>query len=449
MAVLLFMAALTAYAADVIAHPGYLLTYFDLNVYNDGGLIARELPSALYQWQLSPEIRFTYPPFAAVLFAVGSLAPITALRWLLTVISVLAVPLTTWLVLGAMGKQGRIRLAGALATGAVGLWSEPVWHSLYFGQIEPLIMLIVVFDLTRPGRPRWQGAGIAIGAAMKLIPLIFIPYLLLVGKVRHAAMAAGAFALTVLIGFVFLPGPSQYWWLTGYFLQPGKTGAVNALVNQSLLGVFARAAGSAATGQPTWLPVTIAVGLIGIVAGAALCRAGQPVPGWTLVGLTGVLVSPISWDHHWVWIVPFLAMLTGLAMSARRARRWWLATAVILLFGIFGAWPSVYRGPRAFVPDRGLLGGWGTVKLESWGVARLSWWSEVTWNLFVIAGSAAFLGMVVAAALAWRAHRRTGRNPVFAAGAAAVAEGPLVLDQPVLDQPAAEPAALDQARSPR
>ena len=423
---LLALTSLAAYATDIVTHPGSLLTWYDLNVYNDAGLIARELPGYLYQWQLSPGIRFTYPPIAAILFEGGSALPYPLLRWLLTCCSVLALPLTAWLVLGAMGGRGGRRLTAALIVGALALWTEPVWHALFFGQIEPLLMLLVVFDLTRPDGRRWQGAGIGVAAGIKLIPLIFIPYLLLTGKVRQAAVATGVFVSTVAAGFALLPGPSRQWWLTGYFLQPGKTGAVDALVNQALLGMFARAAGPSGATEAVWLPVAVAVLAIGMLAGAALSRAGDQVAGWNLVALTGLLVSPISWDHHWVWIVSFLALLAGLVLSARRVRRWALVALGIAALVIFGAWPASYTGARAFVPSQGLLGGWSITGLQTWQVARTGAWSVVTWNLFVIAGSAAYLGLVLAAGLTWRSRRRARRALPASPGPARVAAVPEV-----------------------
>ena len=175
---------------------------------------------------------------------------------------------------------------------------------MFLGQIEPLLMLLVVWDLTRSDARRWKGIGIGLAAGIKLVPLIFIPYLLLAGKFRQAAVAAGTFAATVVVGFLALPGPSASYWLTGYFMRPGRTGSVHSLVNQSLLGMLARLYGTVGPAQAAWLPLALGVAAAGLVGGAMLSRTGRPVQGWTLVGITSVLVSPISWDHHWVWIVP-------------------------------------------------------------------------------------------------------------------------------------------------
>jgi alpha-1,2-mannosyltransferase len=151
-----------------------------------------------------------------------------------------AVPLTLWVTFGQLGWAPVQRWAGVLAVGAVGIWTVPVLVSLQQGQIELVLMALVAWDLCQPDRRRWKGAGVGIAAGIKLVPMIFILYLLLAGKLRQAAVAAAALAGTVLIGFAALPHESARWWLTGYFLHSGNFTRLElgSLVNQSLLAVL-------------------------------------------------------------------------------------------------------------------------------------------------------------------------------------------------------------------
>ena len=307
----MFATSLTAYLTDAVIHTGELLNWFDLNVYNDAGLVTRQLPIYLYKWQLGPTVKFTYTPFAGIVFAAFSYLSWSVLRWVMTIASLLSLPITAWLTLGAMGRRGLGRAAMALAIGAFALWTEPVTKALFLGQIEPLLLLLVVWDLTSNDEWRWKGIGVGVAAGIKLIPLLFIPYLLAAGKIRQTAAAVAAFAATVAIGFIVLPEPSISYWLSGYFVRPGRTGGVDALVNQSLLGMIARQTGGGVAAQPIWLPIAAGVALLGIAGAALLVRAGKQVHGWVLVGITSLLVSPISWDHHWVWIIPLIALLAG------------------------------------------------------------------------------------------------------------------------------------------
>ncbi|HEX6932299.1 MAG TPA: glycosyltransferase 87 family protein [Streptosporangiaceae bacterium] len=405
LATLFFLLSLTAFLADQAVHRHAVLTWYDLNVYNDAGLITRQLPSILYTWELKVGVQYTYTPFAALVFAGGSLLPIVTLRWIMTAASLAAIPLTAWLTLGGMGRRGPSRLAAALAVSAPALWLQPVVKALFLGQIEPLLMLLVVWDLTRKDSRQWKGIGIGVAAGIKLVPLLFIPYLLLAGKVRQAAIATGAFVATVVIGFITLPGPSASYWLTGYFMRPGRTGSVHSLVNQSLLGTLARLYGTVAPAQPVWLPIALVVAAAGVVCGAMLSRTGRPVQGWTLVGITSVLVSPISWDHHWVWVVPALALMAGLTFRARPVVKACYIAGIVIISGVMASWPWKYSGPRAYVPRRGLLG-WFVKPPEVTQVTVVHGWQLLTWNLWVAVGVVIYLALVATAIVAWRKRPR-------------------------------------------
>ncbi len=394
--------ALAAYLADLFLHPaGKMLDWYDLNVYNDAGLIARHSPGRLYTWQLRPGIKFTYTPFAALGFAAGSLLSWTVLRWLMTVASLAALAGTVWLTFGALGWRGRSRAVAVLGLTAAGLWTEPVQRGLHLGQIEPLLMLLVVWDLCQPDRRWWKGAGIGVAAGIKLVPLIFIPYLLLAGKLRQAAVATATFVGTVAIGFFFLPHASGKYWLTGYVLRPGNVGDAGSLLNQSLLGLVVRAVGSVRAGTPIYYVLAALVAVLGCTAAAVLDRSGRPVAGWLTCALTGLLFSPISWDHHWIWVVPALALFTDAAIHARGSARWafWALAAVV--FAVFGAWPYHYTGPLAFIPQ-GLLG-FFTGPHPQHMKYYLAGAQVIGWNLFVLAGLALLALAVIAAVRIWLA----------------------------------------------
>jgi alpha-1,2-mannosyltransferase len=141
-----------------------------------------------------------------------------------------------------------------------------------------------------------------------------------------------------------VPRDSDTWWVHGLFLESSRTGFPGVMENQSLHGFLTRLAGSVAAGQPIWLVAATLVGVTGIGCAALLDRAGQPMLGILACALTGLLISPISWDHHWVWIAPGLAVMGHYAVRAWRtgARRaaaglWMLAAAVE---AAFGAWPQ-------------------------------------------------------------------------------------------------------------
>ena len=395
--------ALAAYLADMFLHPpGKMLDWYDFNVYNDAGLIARNSPGRLYTWQLHPGIKFTYTPFAALVFALGSVLPWAVLKWLMTVASLAALAGTVWLTFGALGWRGRRRVTAALPLLAVGLWTEPVQRALHLGQIEPLLMVAIVWDLCQPDRRWWKGAGVGVAAGIKLVPLIFIPYLVLAGKLRQAVVATAVFAVTVVVGFVALPHESGTWWLTGYFLHAGdfSNTSQGALLNQSLLALLTRTPAGAGSVTGLWLGLDVVVGCLGLIAAAALARSGRPTAGWVTCAVTGVLISPISWDNHWVWIVPLLAVLADAGYRARGAARWGYWAFGATLAALFADWPYHWSGREAFVPH-GLVGFYVS-RHPMTEIFHLNAVQLIGWNLFVLGGLVMFGFMVVWAGRAWR-----------------------------------------------
>ena len=388
--------SLAAYLAEMAWHPGPMLDWYDLNVYDQAGLIARRLPWLLYAWRLHPGIKFTYTPFAAVAFAAGSLLPWVVLRWLMTAASLAAVAATVWFTLGALGWRGRARVAALLGLTAVALWIEPVQRALHLGQIELVLMALIAWDLGQGDDRKWKGAGVGLAAGIKLVPLIFIPYLLLAGKRRQAGVASAVFAGTVAIGFAALPHASVRWWLTGYFLHSSNVGDAGSLLNQSVYALVIRSVGGVRAATPAWLGLCAVITALGLAAAAALHRRGRPVAGWLTCALTGLLVSPVSWDHHWVWIVPLLVVLADAAVRARGGARWGYAALAAGVAVLFGAWPDHWAGPGALVPQ-GLLGffiGPHPVHLKY----HLYGLQVISWNLYVLAGLALFALAVVMAA---------------------------------------------------
>lgn len=424
---------LAGYVADLVTHLSYLAAMRDLVVYRDGGLIVRHVAPAydphraspLYDWTGAHGVQFTYPPFAAVLFSVASVLSWTAMRWAMTLASMAALGLTLWLVFGALGYRDRraIRLGATLGIAALALATEPVQQTLSLGQVNLLLMLLVAADLLTGGalipggRTRWwHGIGIGIAAGVKLTPLIFIPYLVLTRRYRQAATASGVFAATVALGYAILPGDSGTYWANGLFLKANRIVFLGTRGNQSLRGVLTRLAGSVSSGTLPWIAAAVVVAVTGLAAAALLYRARQPVPAMLACALTGLLVSPLSWDHHWVWVAPGMALVAHLgAVAGRRAVRaaWWAAGAVLFL--IFASWPQLWNLGQAGLTPAGL--GWyapGTY----FATGSKPWYHEFHWHgLQLLAGNSAVLtglvclaALVVAAVLVLARERR--REPV-------------------------------------
>ncbi len=313
--------AAVGYLIALATHPMSInLKGFDLQVYLGGAHQALHHSHSLYTWKYDghPGIQFTYTPFAALAFAAGLALPFKALMTVVTVVSLFCLVATIWIAFRQLGWEKTSRLGATLLLSGLLLWTEPVQRALYLGQVELALMALVVWDLCQPDRRRWKGAATGIAAGIKLVPLLFIAYLLLTRRFRQAAVAAGAFIVTVIIGFIALPNASVTWWLDGDFFQAGRTGFVGSQQNQSLRGIMTRLIGSVNGTAAPWLLVAIVVALARLAA-ASSTGAATPSPAMAACA-TALLVSPISWDHHWVWIAPGLALIVDAAVRSEAAR---------------------------------------------------------------------------------------------------------------------------------
>ena len=353
--------AAIVYLVALATHPmNDMLKGFDLQVYLGGAHEALHHSHSLYTWvfEKHPGIQFTYTPFAALAFAAGLALPFTGLMAIVTVVSLFALVATIWIAFRQLGWEKTSRLGATMLLSGLLLWTEPVQRALFLGQVELVLMALVVWDLCQPDRRPWKGAATGIAAGIKLVPLLFIAYLLLTRRFKQAAVAAGAFVVTVIIGFIALPNASVTWWLDGNFFQAGRTGFVGSEQNQSLRGIMTRLIGSVNGTVAPWILVAIVVGLLGLAAAVTLDQRGYTFAGLMAAALTALLVSPISWDHHWVWIAPGLALIVDAAVRAGRAgqtglRAAWYALAAAVLV-LFAAWPDFWNA-KAGLLQGGLI----------------------------------------------------------------------------------------------
>jgi alpha-1,2-mannosyltransferase len=407
------VAALAAalYLAALATHPvTATLKGFDLQVYLAGGQQALHHPGNLYTWhyQDHPGIQFTYTPFAALLFAAGSALPFRVLMDLVTLLSTAALAATISIAFRELGWRNAARAGATLLLTGLVFWSQPVQRVLFLGQVELVMMAIVVWDLCQPDRRWWKGAATGLAAGVKLVPLLFIVYLVVTRRFRQAAVAAGAFAVTIAIGFAALPGPSVTWWLKGSFYQAGRTGFVGDLQNQSLRGMLTRLAGTVDGSAALWLVIAVAVAVAGLAAAVVLHNSGQTFAGLMACALTALLVSPISWDHHWVWIAPGLALIIDAgARSHGLARTAWYALAGAVL-AVYAAWPDFWSATAGLL--RGGLINYAPASSFAHGDDPA--YAEYHWhglqlaagNLELLAGLGLFAVVLVAAARVARAN---------------------------------------------
>ncbi|WP_187366358.1 glycosyltransferase 87 family protein [Trebonia kvetii] len=348
-AVALFLLAVAGYALLVHAYPQYYWRQIDTAVYRDGGVAVRHQPAMLYALRLGPaKLPFIYTPFAALLMAAGSGASFAAWQAGLAVLTIGLLPMVTYLCLGLAGRPaGLARAAASFVIAAVGLWLEPVAMTLFFGQINLVLLALVVGDLALPNRFKGKGIGIGLAAGIKLTPLIFIPYLLCTRRARAAAVGALTFAVTVGLGFALLPHASAVFWHE-QFTELGSRHF--HLTNQSLNGVILRLTHAGPGAHAYWQVAAVVVGTAGLATAILASRRGHELLGLVVCGATGLLVSPISWSHHYVFVVPALVLA---AYGPQRLGYRILSAALVV--GLFGWWPLPIGSQGGYDPTARLL----------------------------------------------------------------------------------------------
>ncbi|WP_063837060.1 glycosyltransferase 87 family protein [Phaeacidiphilus oryzae] len=290
------------------------------------------------QWNLPA----TYPPFAALLFTPTAWLPIPLLRVLVTGANVLLLGgfsfLSTRL---ADWPRRELRPVAVLLAAGLGVWLEPIWTTFRYGQVNLIIGCLVLWDLTRPDGHRGKGIGIGIAAGLKLTPGLFAVWLLLTGRVRAACTAAATGVGTMLVGWLLLPRASLSFWTKDIF-DTSRVGKVWIVDNQSIRGVVCRFLHTTEPGT-AGLVAAACCGVLGLgVAvgwsryGARLRSARGEAWGAIACAVTALLISPISWSHHWVWVLPMIVLL--MSEAAREARapeavrhlRWRVATGLAI-----------------------------------------------------------------------------------------------------------------------
>ncbi|GAA1350508.1 mannosyltransferase [Saccharothrix algeriensis] len=297
---------------------------------------------------------FTYPPFAALVFLPLSWLPWLAARVLWQVLSLVCL---WWLVRTALrlvaAKSGQDWDAtwsrrAALWT-ALALWCEPVRKTLDFGQVN-LVLIAGVLAAMTATRQAVAGLGVGVAAGLKLTPAISSLYFLATRRFAAAAWSAAGFALTAVLGLLASAADSwRYWFeLLG---AADRVGPVGSAINQSLRGALSRSFGhDVGTSWPWLLAVAVSAVLVGFALRAAT-RAGDALAAVVAVQLFGLLLSPISWSHHWVWVVPLVLWIAyGAArrgpLALSLAAAWVLVTGADLITFLLDRQPSIWEIPR-------------------------------------------------------------------------------------------------------
>lgn len=292
---------------------------------------------ALFHTAGGLDLPFTYPPLAAITFspfawlplpAAGAALTATTLALLVVAMTIVLNGLDVWPRSEAAPEPAWLRrcwLAAAMVAPAVVL-SEPIRSNFAFGQINVVLMALVIADCV-PHRPPWpRGLLLGVTVALKLTPAVFLLYFLLRRDGRAVLTAVASFLAATAVGFLLAWRDSwQYW--TDTVRNTDRIGGATLNTNQNLAGALARLALDDHQRSLLWLAGCLLVLAGTVSATRRVLAAGEPVLALICVALFGLVVSPVSWSHHWVWMLPAVVVAGELAYRRRTVAIGVLATA--------------------------------------------------------------------------------------------------------------------------
>ena len=343
-------ALITAWAA-LTRPPDIRLS--DLGVYT-GASQGLAQGASLYDFISAGNAPFTYPPFAGLLFLPLADLPTPALQLTWTLATIATVAGLALLLTGKhlrpppaqrqapLAPPGRLRRWAPLYA-LVLVLSAPVSSDLKYGQVSLFLAALIAVDVLALRRSRWQGVLIGLAAAIKLTPLIFIPMLWCAGRRRPALVAAATFAGCGTLAAIALPADSWRFWTTEV-MHVSRLGYITSVGNQSLNGALMRFEIAAPVRSVLTLAIGGAVAAIALRRAARLGRGGDWLSALVLVGAASIVLSPVSWTHHQVWLV--LAALLPVRGPAWARRTWPALVLATMLLPVTALGPPLCSNAR-------------------------------------------------------------------------------------------------------
>ncbi|MEP7019195.1 MAG: glycosyltransferase 87 family protein [Pseudonocardiales bacterium] len=321
-AVVLLAVSSSPYPPDFLTYRyGALLAAHGTDVY-EGNVTGQFLPGQ----------PFTYPPVASILLWPTTLGPWRAsyFGWCIVSCTVLGTLLAKG-VPAHLGRRPVIVLAAMAAAASTDLLSANV----AMGQVNLLLMGLCLADLYRRddsalGRLVPQGMLVGIATAIKLTPGLFVVYFVVTRQWRLAWWSVLAAVSMTALGAALRPEMSVSFFSSAIWNLTDRVDLRHPLGyagNASINGVL-HALGGPAVNMA--LPLTGLIGLLALAAAHLAHRQARELHAWLVVGLTAPLVSPFSWNHHYVYVLP--ALLTIMVTCPWARRPWGAALIALSLF---------------------------------------------------------------------------------------------------------------------
>lgn len=346
-------------------------TRIDLDVYRLGSQLWQQGVS-LYDVGSMPFtddgiwLPFTYPPFAALSFVPLGAMSLAVAGWFVALSSIALVAVIVKIVLRVLdvGTPGN-RWWLAAAVSAAAIWLNPAWMTLGFGQVNIYLLALILVDLfVLSPRSRARGALIGLASAIKLTPLVFVAVFVSARQWRAAVTVGVSFAAAAALAAVWMPADSWRYW-THTLFHTTRIGDPAGPINQNLNALWIRLVDSQSAQQMLWIvsaAIATALMVLAVRAARPVAAFGSDAPArrtdamsvTLAIAVWGLLISPTTWGHHWVWVIPALIVCAVIAARSNLVRTQWIYAALAASGAVIFA-----IGPYQLLPRR--VGDWTLV----------------------------------------------------------------------------------------
>ena len=359
--------------ALVVLYSAYIPLMNDFEVYYYGGSRVLQTGESGVNELYAPRdgLPFTYPPFAALLFALLATLSIGAssLIFITTALAGAAV-VSAWLARHYFGLRRwkdafadwrfrAVALAGTAAILLLGPWRD----TFDFGQINIILMGLILADFalygkSRAGEFRWP-AGLLIGmaAGIKLTPLAFGLYFLVRRDFKALGWMAAGFFGSIALSWAVLPHASLTFW-TKILPDTGRIGGPGYVDNLSVKGLLLHL-GLPDSGftSAVWLVLSLALVAVAALVIKWAVDADENFVAVSATAVLMLLISPVSWSHHWVWMavaLPSMAFALHRVPSRdgrMRLAGWIIVAASVVAFYLTPKYLAVMAGAHEWGKD--------------------------------------------------------------------------------------------------
>ena len=373
---------------------GHIPYRIDVDVYRMGGrawLDGQPLyaDGVTFQTRGGLDLPFTYPPLAAVAFAPFALLSLDAASIAITLTTLVLLIVATTILLTRLdvwpdppGGKSRVTgepawlrrawLAAAIVAPAA-IYFEPIRSNFDFGQVNVVLMTLVIADCVPRKTPWPRGMLLGLAIALKLTPAVFLLYFLLRRDTRALAVTAASAVAATLAGLAFAWRDSLEYW-TETVRNTDRIGTATLNTNQNIAGALARLGLGESARFVLWTVACFAVLAVTVWAARRVLKADQPVLALICVAMFGLVVSPVSWSHHWVWVLPTVLVTAVVAYRQRHAALALVSAAGIALM----VWTPIALMPEHHETEASL---WRQLAGGSY-----VWWAIA---VIIVAGTAA------------------------------------------------------------